>query len=57
MTRAFRAVLILILAAAPLASGCKDEPKPNPDLKIPDVPESGSSVGKGDMSKNKGKTK
>lgn len=46
--------LVLLLALL-LAVGCKDEPKPNPDLKVPDVPESGSSQGKGDMSKLKGK--
>lgn len=46
----------LILLVALLAAGCKDEAKPNPDLKVPDVPPSGSTQGKGDMSKLK-KTK
>lgn len=56
MKRARLVVRSLALAAV-LAAGCKDEPKPNPDLKVPDVPESGSKTGKGDMTKNKSKTK
>ena len=51
MRRAYRVALVLVLAAVPAVAGCgKDEGKPNPDNKIPDVPPSGSSVGKGDMS-------
>ena len=46
---------IMLLIALLFAVGCKDEPKPNPDLKVPDVPASGSSQGKGDMTKQKGK--
>lgn len=45
----------LLLLVALLAAGCKDEAKPNPDLQVPDVPPSGSSQGKGDMSKLKNK--
>ncbi|MFO0806848.1 MAG: hypothetical protein U0791_27395 [Gemmataceae bacterium] len=44
-----------IVLAALLLGGCKEEAKTNPDLKVPDVPESGSSQGKGDMSKLKSK--
>lgn len=46
---------IALMLALLFTVGCKDEPKPNPDLKVPDVPESGSGQGKGDMSKTKGK--
>jgi hypothetical protein len=45
----------ILLIALVFATGCKDEAKPNPDLKVPDVKESGSSQGKGDMTKSKGK--
>jgi hypothetical protein len=46
-----RTICRIVLAAillAPLSStlGCKDEGKPNPDLKAPDVPPSGSGGGK-----------
>ena len=51
MARLIRIVLVLMLAVPPLAMvGCKDESKPNSELKVPDVPESGSTMGKGDMS-------
>ncbi len=50
-----RIILVALLAVSPLMSGCKDEAKPNPELKVPEVPESGSSQGKGDMSRNKSK--
>jgi hypothetical protein len=46
---------IILLFAFAFATGCKDEAKPNPDLKVPDVKESGSGQGKGDMTKPKGK--
>ena len=51
-------LIVVLYAVAPLlaATGCKDEGKPNSELKEPDVPPSGSGVGKGDMSsKNKKK--
>ena len=48
-------VVLFALGPALATTGCKDEGKPNSELKIPDVPESGSTVGKGDMSKNKKK--
>lgn len=57
MNRVRRASRVVLLAIAVFAAGCKDEPKPNPDLQVPDVPESGSKTGKGDMTKNKSKTK
>jgi hypothetical protein len=52
VVRAIR-IVVLLYAFAPLllATGCgKEEGKPNPELKVPDVPESGSGGGKGDMS-------
>lgn len=56
MPRLLRALLATMLALPPLAfMGCKDEGKPNSEMKIPDIPESGSSGGKGDMSKSKKK--
>jgi ABC-type uncharacterized transport system auxiliary subunit len=50
-----RFALVCLLAGAPVIAGCKEEAKPNPDLKVPDVPESGSTSGKGDMTKQKKK--
>ena len=46
---------LLLAAFLAAAIGCKEEAKPSSDLKVPDVPESGSNQGKGDMSKTKGK--
>ena len=50
-------LLVILVAICPAlaTTGCKDEGKPNSELKIPDVPVSNSSVGKGDMSKDKKK--
>ena len=44
--------VLLVLAAATAAAGCggKDESKPNPDFKVPDIP-----AGKRDMPAQGGK--
>ena len=53
---AIRTAIAVLLAVPPLAMvGCKDEGKPNSELKVPEIPESGSASGNGDMSKSKKK--
>ena len=55
-TLAIRIAIAVLLAVPPLSMvGCKDEGKPNSELKVPEIPESGSAAGKGDMSKSKKK--
>jgi hypothetical protein len=46
---------VILLVAFVFAAGCKDEAKPTSDLKVPDVKQSGSAQGKGDMTNPKGK--
>jgi len=55
VARLIRIVAAVVVALPPLAGvGCgKDEGKPNPELKVPDIPASSSTTGKADALKDK----
>jgi hypothetical protein len=51
MTRRFRLVVAVLVAVPAAAGGCGGGDKPNPDLKVPDVP-AGRSPDKGEPLKD-----